>query len=252
MLKKHISLIAISLLLGSSIASADGNPCSDCPCFTPHLYVEGHAGYAFNDWKTSLDDAFQPLTPEEEGTTIIIHNNAKHHDGLAGGGGIGYQFNPYFALEFGGFACRKVDYECFTQSTIETHEQSARSKGSITNWFLYSAAKLTWSPRWISELDLFAKFGVAFRYGKIKNKNVSFDSAITPETTRLSQSSDMSFPSAIVGGGLQYWICDWLSINAQYLYLPASVGSTTDLAGFDHFRFPHTHIVTCGISFTFL
>ena len=243
-------------MLGSVVASADCDsdcyPCSDCPCFTPHFYIEGIGGYAFNDWKTSLDDAFQSLTPAEEGTTIINHNSVQHRNGFAGGGNIGYQFNPYFALEFGGFACRKIDYESFAQNTTEADVKLSRNKGSITNWFLYSAARLNWSLRWIPDLDIFTKFGVVFRYGRIKNKNVSFDSATTSEKTLLSQSPSMSFPSAIAGGGFQYWIYDRLSINVQYLYLPASVGTTTEINGFNHFRFPHTHIVTGGICFNFL
>jgi opacity protein-like surface antigen len=252
MLKRCVSLIAFSLLLASGVTSADANPCSNCPCFTPHLYAEGQAGYSFSDWKTSLDNAFQPLTPVEEGTTIINHKSFQHRNGFAGGGDIGYQFNPYVALEFGGFACRKIDYESFTQSTTETDVKSSRNKGTITNWSLYSAAKLNWSPRCISDLNIFAKFGVVFRYGRIKNKNISFDSATTSEKTRLSQGPSMSFPSAIAGGGFQYWIYDGLSINVEYLYLPASVGTTTEIDGFNHFRFPHTHIVTGSICIKFL
>ena len=184
-------------------------------------------------------DSLNYIFPSQTSTQLTNVNS-----GFIYGGDLGYTFNRYFSIEVGAFGLPTVSY------TIRSKPGNyiANDTGTISNWLIDLAGKVTLPIASISGLDICGKFGVAYRAGNFKD-NETRDGL--PNTAIQPSVFDILEP--LVGGGLQYGITENWSVNAQYLFIPYGILSTTILGPnkADHISIPSAQIVTGGISFNF-
>ena len=198
----------------------------------PPLYIEASLGYVASDWDTTLDFIFPDA---------IDRDVSNQSGGFAWGGVIGYQVKKYLALEVGGYGLPSVDYDIHSKDDIN-------DTGEISHWFVYMAPKVNVPIPGIPGLDIFGKFGLAYRVGDFSDHQY-VDGVENNEVV----SSPYNLLEAIMGAGLQYDFNQNWSASAQYLFLPDGVSSTTDLGpnGIDHIRVPEIQIITGVIGYHF-
>jgi len=230
-----IKTTAVTLFLSSSLAAAGTMGAVETSNPYNKFYIEGDAGWASSNWRDSLNYIF----PSQTSTQF-----SKLNSGFAYGGDIGYNLNRYFSIEAGAFGLPKVGYTIQSATTTYT----ANDSGTISNWLIDIAGKATLPIEQISGLDLFGKFGIAYRAGNFTDTDIFNGVANT-----VIQPSVFDLLEPIVGGGLQYHINQRWSINAQYLFVPYGILSTTILGPnqADHISIPSAQILTGGISFNF-
>ena len=236
MLKKFINVAAVGYLSIIATKAIAVVPQDTQHTKTPGLfYIEGAVGGAFSNWSDSLSYIF-PSPTSSQFTNLDA--------GFTFGGDVGYKFNRYFSIEAGAFSLPKVNYTI--QSKTNTY--TATDSGSISNWLIDLAGKVTLPVASISGLDMFGKFGMAYRAGNFTD-NETFNGG----ATTLIRPSVFDILEPVVGSGLQYAINDSWAVNAQYLYVPYGILSTTILGPnqADHISIPAAQLLTGGISFTF-
>ena len=199
------------------------------------FYIEGVAGWTASRWTDSLNYIFQSQTSSQF---------SKLDGGFTYGGDIGYKWNNYFSIEAGALGLPNVNYTI--QSATDTY--TAYDSGTISSWLVDIAGKVTLPIAPISGLDLFGKFGIAYRAGKFTDNEI-----FNGEINTLNQPSVFNILEPILGGGLQYHINANWSLSAQYLFIPYGILSTTDIGPLqaDHISIPAAQIVTGGIRFNF-
>ncbi len=223
------------LLVSSSLAIAGTMGSVESHEVYNHYYIEGSAGWAFSNWTDSLNYIFPSPTSSQL-------NRLK--GGFTYGGDAGYKFNRYFSIEAGAFSLPKVDYTINSLTSTYT----AIDSGTMSNWLIDFAGKVTLPIRPIPSLDIFGKFGIAYRAGNFTDNEILNGDAIT-----VIKPSVFDLLEPVIGGGLQYHINEMWSINAQYLFVPYGILSTTILGPnqADHISIPSAQMVTGGISFNF-
>ena len=237
MLKKPIYLILLASYLTIMTTEAVATVAQEAAYqeTLSALYLDGSLGWASTDWRNSLNYIFPSQT-----ATQFNHLNS----GFTYGGDLGYQFNHYFSLEVGALGLPNVSYTIQSK----THTYTSNDTGSISNWLVDLAGKVTLPIPTVSGLDIFGKFGVAYRAGNFTDEEILTGTASLP-----IQPTVFDILEPILGGGLQYRLNKHWAINGQYLFVPYGILSTTILGpnGADHISIPTAQIVTGGISFNF-
>ncbi len=229
------TISALTLLFSSHFAAAGMMGPVESHDIAENFYIEAIAGWDSSDWTHSLNY----ICPSQTAFQVSRLNN-----GFAAGGNAGYILNHYFSLEVSALSLPTVHYNI--QSATDTY--SASDSGSISNWYIDLAGKVTFPVLAVSHLDAFGKFGVVSRAGNFSDHEV-FNGVYNP----LIQSSVFNTLEPIVGGGLQYHLSRNWAINAQYLFIPYGILATTVLGPnqADHISIPSAQIVTGGIGFYF-
>ena len=165
--KKLLILGAASVASLATFSALAGSPDHYvAPAAAPSyqgFYVQADAGYAYIPWKKKIDGTKNGF--------------------FTFGGALGYQMNRFLAAEFGGFYAGKA--------TIEN--------GTVKNWDLYLAAKLTAPMPAVQNLSVFAKAGMALRHFGTPQA----DNKIRP----------------LFGLGAQYDINDSWYVGAQWMFI---------------------------------
>ena len=206
-----------------------------------NFYIEGDIGYTFSNWTIPFNYLF-PLQTYSSSTNFS--------GGFTGGGDLGYKLNKYFSIELDAFDLPTVKYNVNSSTSTYT----ASDSGSVSNWLLGFSGKLTVPIAQISGLDIFGKFGVAYRAGTNKDNDILNVVGSGYGTQNIFvQPTSFSVVEPIFGGGLQYHLNEHWVINAQYLYAPPGIVSTTVLGPneADHSSIPQIQIVTAGIGLYF-
>ena len=204
------------------------------------LYLDGTLGWASSDWMNSLNYVF----PSQTSTQLSHASN-----GFVYGGDLGYYLNRHFSIEVGAMGLPKANYGIQSAGlSAAGTSYLAQDNGSISNWLVDLAGKVTFPVTTLSGLELFGKFGVAYRAGNFTDYEV-----LNGTPVGLIQPSVFDLLEPIVGGGLQYRMNEHWSINTQYLFAPYGILSTTILGPnqADHISIPSLQTVTGGLSFNF-
>lgn len=246
MLKKWLSLssIASAIVVTAGLAGGPKLP-PPVPCL-PAIYIEGNIGYEFTAW----DDEINLLSfrkPKNmiprisaSGELIAVHHGK---GGFAWGGALGYQINPFFAVEIGAYNLQSVHANAYDPRVFTL---SHRIK--LRNWLGYAAGKLLLPIIFFDGLDLFVKGGIAYRDGQFRDD--SYDTVTG--VFRGRETSSYSGFRPIIGAGAQYHLTQNWIINAQYLYIPDGNSRTQyDLVETQYLTAPQTHIITGGIGYLF-
>ncbi|MCH9643584.1 MAG: outer membrane beta-barrel protein [Gammaproteobacteria bacterium] len=176
MKKLTVSIIAATALVATGVSFAGGpdhyrhsnNVASVAPTQRSGVYVNGGIGYG-------------NITSKADSTV-------DSKKGFVWNGALGYQFNPYIAVEAGYLALPTVKFN--DNSTEHSGVWNLLAKG------MYPV---------MSNLDVFAKAGVG----------VTRDS-YTADGTTTSDTNHRIVP--IVGGGADYYVTNNVAITGQVLY----------------------------------
>lgn len=254
MSKKLLSLVKFGTILGTTLITNSvfaGGPELPPPCL-PAIYIEANFGYEFSAW----DDEVAQLSSTGKQNQARVKDIVRLHNsrgGFAWGGDVGYQFNPYLAVELGAYNLQTFRAEVFVQQGPVPDQNPPNasflsSKLRFSNWIAYLAGKLILPITFFDGLDLFVKGGVAYRSGQFRRDDFN-DTGVFQGTTRTS----LSDFRPIIGAGVQYHLYqNWL-INAQYLYVPdGNSRSQVDLVDSSDFvTTPASHIIVGGIGYMF-
>jgi opacity protein-like surface antigen len=220
--------------------------CTDCsPC--PRYYIEGDLGYAFSDWTTTINHLFPAQTDSYSAVNIRKFSNKRH--GFCWGGDVGYRLNRDFAIEVGAFSLPTVRYNIRSG----TEDSVTQDKGKFHHWLVYFAGKVIFPVPLLQGLDLFGKFGIAYRAGKITDNETTSNETTSGEVNAKNLTGYFKILQPILGAGAQYYITKSWSINAQYLFAPYGDINSIDLGPneVNHHNIPAAHLVTGGIGFHF-
>ena len=235
MISNFKMILMLALFGGSSLAMAGTQGPVGASDLYHGFYAEGAVGWTFSNWKSAINYIFPSQVASQ-------FNNL--HGGFSGGGDIGYKLNPYFSMEVGAFSLPKIKY------TIQSAAPGyiAKDMGSISNWLIDFAGKITIPVTKITGVDAVGKFGVAYRAGNYIDQetyNGAPNSVVQPSVFNIIE--------PILGGGLQYHMSEHWVIDAQYLFMPYGILSTTILGPTmeDHGSIPSAQIATLGVGFYF-
>ncbi len=212
--KKLLILAAAGVVSTSALAGGASNYSAPAASMAADdqvgMYVGVNAGWDQMDWKNQLGTA-----------TDGSWNSAGKSGSFAVGADVGYSFNQYLALEFGGFWLpNNAKYTNTTTSTLKT-------------WDLYLAGKGT-VPLY-DEVNAFGKVGVAYTHTDVSS-GPTFQNPVSTGTNATWR--------PLFAAGLGYdFAQDW-NVNAQYaLILGRQSNGKTDS--------PNQNIYTLGVAYTF-
>lgn len=169
------------------------------------VYVDLSAGYAAVNWSDFSQGAFDGYSARMGRVT----NQGK--GGFTAGVDTGYRINDYLGLEFAWYY--------LPQASGFSDITSSLPPLRVCSWLAYIALKpvLPLSKK-SKRVELFGKFGGAYRslkYGRAASNVGGFGNR------------NNSYVSAVLGGGLQYWLDQNWSVSAQYLYMWRNTGGNS-------------------------
>ncbi|HLB55824.1 MAG TPA: hypothetical protein VJK30_00640 [Coxiellaceae bacterium] len=115
-----------------------------------NIYIEGNAGYARQNYFSN--ENYQSFSQAGFGFGINYNNNNNATGGFSGGIDAGYQFDKYFAVEFGWYYLPSVNVM-----------QTGAAPAYLTSWAMYLAAKYLMPLYWMHNTDAFFKLGAEYR-----------------------------------------------------------------------------------------
>jgi len=216
--KRTLILAAATASAVLTTAALAGGPdvAPVAPAFQPFIYVEAHAGYAWESEQVS-----QPTLPNE---TLSY---STQRNGFAYGADLGYMFVRNFGLEAGYFYLPKskvnINYEPVGEGF------SANFKYKTNSYLLYVAARATMPI--FQSLDVFAKLGLGYRHMKYYDSSALY----TP--------INGGYWAPVVAAGLSYSLNTNWSLGAQYMFIPKHskatrpAGSVSLLTGYVGYSF---------------
>lgn len=192
--RKKLRIYLISFLFG--FFSFNNAKANDCRGF----YLDANMGYLTTDWQKS------GLFPyiQVPNFTLAFNNFEQSKGGFVYGMDLGYLINRYMGFEIGVYSLPTVNAQ-FTINT--TPNILIRGWDTINNWMADTAAKIIIPLPCIRNLDVFAKFGGAYRNVQFRGRD------------QQNNNVDLNGLSFMGGAGLQYQISSLLSIQGQWLYL---------------------------------
>ena len=192
--KKLLVLAAAGIAAVSATSVFAGGPdhvaMPAAPAFEPQIYVEGHVGYAEQDWR-----ALGPVN-------VFGSFGGNSRGGFTAGGDVGYQFVRNWAIEFGGFYLPRV------RGTANGIVGVAGTGLRITSWFIYLASKLT--VPLFDHFDIYGKAGGAYRQLRYRGNLVP---------------GNVGQWAPYFAAGAQYLITDNWTASIQYTNIPALIRS---------------------------
>ncbi|HLD84161.1 MAG TPA: hypothetical protein VI844_00095 [Coxiellaceae bacterium] len=226
------------LLLGATSAAVVGMTAAMAGGFThepadsSNYYVEGHAGYARQNY---LDNQDWRLASGMAGNNS--NNNAS--GGFSGGADAGYNINHNYGVELGWFHLPTVN-------TMAAGVAAAYLKSTV--WYL--AGKYMVPAPWMQNTDWFFKLGVAYR-------KATLDAAAVAVAGGLGTANSSSkFVRPMFATGLDYSFSDMFSGVVQYaLFLGANnsfhVTSAAAAAGGSALETVSANVFTLGLAYKF-
>lgn len=207
--KKLLVLTAASVVTTSvTIAMAGGPTQAAMPvepdAFQNSLYVDLQLGYAQSNWTGNNTNKIMGAS-----AVSLYSPTSNGNGGFTVGADLGYNITQHIAAELGWFYLPKVSGSTTGNAVGGT---TATGTASVSSGFAYAAAKLTVPA--MTDLNLFGKVGVAYRY-----LTYSVPSAIANLTGNPAGNGNNW--SALFGAGLQYMWNSW-TLGAQYTYLPGN------------------------------
>jgi OmpA-OmpF porin, OOP family len=201
--KKLLVLTAAAgvVSLGSAAALAGGPDIA--PAFQQGVYVEGYVGYALNRYDMNRPGPFSLA-----GTTLSSNKSG----GFTFGFDVGYQFTRHLALELGWFYLPRVKGNGVVLNANNALVNAGQVK--VNSWFAYLAGKFNVPVPMVDNLDVFGKFGVAYR-------NLNYSAAAGTVFT-----NDTGYWTPMFAAGLQYMFTPAWSATFQWIHLPGYFKAT--------------------------
>jgi len=187
-------LVAAAAVLGVSSAYAGGPEMMAAPAapsFTPFFYAElglGFAETAYEDFDASAFSVFNDI------------DNA--NGGMSYAGDFGYQFMPHMAVELGGGMLPE----------LKINDASAQNT-KLSSWYAYGAGRIDTAVM-NDKLDVFSKFGLAYRSGSAKNDGTLDDSE--------------TWYAPFFGAGASYSVRDNIYVALEYNFIGSQNDSEHD------------------------
>jgi hypothetical protein len=212
--KKLLILAAAGVVSTSALAGGASNYSAPAASMSSEdqvgLYVGVNAGWDQLDWKNQLGT---PATSS--------WNNAASNGSFTMGADVGYSFNQYLAVEFGGFWLpTNAKYTGASNLTLKT-------------WDLYLAGKGTVDL--MDDVNVFGKLGLAYTHTNV--------SGTVPATLDLASGTQGTWrPMFATGLGYDF-AQDW-NVNAQYALILGRQSNGTTYS-------PNQNIYTLGVAYTF-
>lgn len=179
---KKILAIGSVLVASTSMAMAEhrDDPTMMDNWDMSHFYVGGDIGYTKLDYKSSLDSIAEDSLP-----MLNVY--------------MGYEIDPYYAVEFGGFVTKQEDRT--VGSTNTDAEEYGMYVDAVGKYELYQ--------------DLNALGTVGLQYSKLKVKNSTSSFSETEIAPRL-------------GAGLEYKINDTMNVRGMARYVFSDYDDAVD------------------------
>lgn len=162
------------------------------------FYLDGNIGYLTTDWqKTGL---FPHI---EVPNFILTFDRFKNSNGsFTYGTDVGYMINRYLGFEIGGYMLPTV-HAHFIINTVP--DVTILEWDNITNWLAYSAGKF--KVPLAHHVDIFLKIGAAYRDVEFRGRD------------QHNNNLDLNGLSCVSGGGIQFYLSAFLSVEAQWLHV---------------------------------
>lgn len=184
---------AVAVAMSSAMA---GGYTSEPASFESGYYVEGHAGYARQNY---FDNA-----KWRQYTGVGVVNNGNDRGGFSGGVDLGYKINHNYAVELGWFHLPSVNLNM---------QSSTATSAWMKSWALYLAAKYMMPLNWMSDTNLFFKLGVMYRDSIIPTNALVWVVSANSITKRKTD-----FVRPMFAAGLDYAFShEWTGVF-QYAY----------------------------------
>jgi len=168
------------------------------------FYVDGDIGLSNQQWRYSglINNVDSPAV-------VLSHSLTNNPNGFTGGFDAGYKITQNIAGEFGAYFLPKVD----AHWTLTEAGTSTTGTATISSWYSYAALKFM-APVFYNT-DIFMKIGGAARSGEFRNDPAGIGSPGTPNM-------DVNSFNFLFGAGVQYYVNQTFSLNAQWIYLNGS------------------------------
>lgn len=160
-------------------------------------YVEGHVGYARQNYFDNINWRTDPAVASDHGTNR--NNDSNVRGGFSGGADLGYQINNHFGLELGWFHL----------PSLNVMSSTAGAASYLRGWVLYLAAKYMMPIGWFNNTSLYFKFGAAYRRATLGAAAVAAYGVTNGRS---------SFVRPMFAAGLDYCFTDALYGIIQYAY----------------------------------
>lgn len=219
---------AVAVAMSSAMA---GGYTSEPASFESGYYVEGHAGYARQNY---FDNA-----KWRQHTGIATVNNGNERGGFSGGVDLGYKINHNYAVELGWFHLPSVNVNM---------QNVAATSAWMKSWALYLAAKYMMPLNWMSDTNLFFKLGVMYRDAVIPTNAVVWTTPVIAKRTT-------TFVRPMFAAGLDYAFShEWTGVF-QYAYFMGARASfpvlVTNARGDGYLGTVDANVFTLGLAYNF-
>lgn len=245
---KLMTALAVASSLGlSGMALAEGHSSADDQS---GVYVEGGLGYNIlqgdKGYKQGINNATQAAVDASNDINATSTAASKKSQHFAGRAALGYQFNPYVALEAGFDYLGNNKYSGTFSELSSTYNYNAKTSAIAYDLAAKGILPLSMVSDSLANANLFAKAGAA-----LVGVKSSYTDSYAGTTTGVTKRKYNITPE--LGAGAGYNFDNGLGLNVSYTYIfgKKKIGSNAAGPVIPTNFVPSSNLIMAGVSYRF-